>query len=187
MCAMPTSGSIGIISAPQSCGSICAAVGCASGSLTTQSLAAGKTAPHAMTEFYGYSPATAVDFTNICCNTGFNISETLSSVNPLMALGDCFGTTYCYCINKTLSKSVSALVQVFCNTVSIFCCPASQANETNTIPTFTYCYNDNVCVCTGAYDSTGTFCASATICLCAITQCVGSYSLGTYTSDNSTV
>jgi hypothetical protein len=52
---MPTSGSIAIISAPQTCGSICAAVGIASGSLSTLSVAAGKSAPHAMREFYGYS------------------------------------------------------------------------------------------------------------------------------------
>ena len=53
--AMPLSGTIAIISAPQTCGSICAAVGCASGSLLALSVAAGKTAPHSMTEFYGYS------------------------------------------------------------------------------------------------------------------------------------
>ena len=53
--AMCSTGAIGIISAPQGgCSSICAAVGCASGSLTTLSVAAGKTAPHAMSEFYGY-------------------------------------------------------------------------------------------------------------------------------------
>ena len=61
--AMPTSGSIAIISAPQTCGSICAAVGVASGSLSTLSVAAGKTAPHCMREFYGYSASLTVDLT----------------------------------------------------------------------------------------------------------------------------
>lgn len=60
--AMPASGSLGIISAPQACGSICAAVGITSGSLSALSVAATppKTAPHSMLEFYGYVPGLAI-------------------------------------------------------------------------------------------------------------------------------
>lgn len=59
--AMCSSGSLGIISAPQSgCSSIamavCGSVTSPPYSLSGLSVSAGKTAPHAMTEFYGYAP-----------------------------------------------------------------------------------------------------------------------------------
>ena len=59
--AMPTSGCIAIIASPQTCGSIRTAVtSSASGSLSTLSIAAGKTGtPYGMREFYGYAPVTA--------------------------------------------------------------------------------------------------------------------------------
>ena len=57
---MPASGCIAIISAPQTCGSICAAVGCASGSLLTLSAAAGPSQTGAMSDFYGYTPSLAL-------------------------------------------------------------------------------------------------------------------------------
>lgn len=60
--AMPASGCIGIITCPNSvaCTSIAQAVDgnvTPPKSLSTLSVSAGKTAPHAMTEFYNYNPA----------------------------------------------------------------------------------------------------------------------------------
>jgi len=57
--AMPVSGSLSICvaaGAPQTCRSIRWAVGVDSGSLSTLSACAGKSAPHCMREFYGYNP-----------------------------------------------------------------------------------------------------------------------------------
>lgn len=76
--AMPTSGSIAIISAPQTCGSICAAVGTASGSLSTLSVAAGKIAPHCMREFYGYSSVTPVNFIQYAATGTYSVSAYVS-------------------------------------------------------------------------------------------------------------
>ena len=60
--AMCTSGNLSIKGTAGLCRSICAAVvaggGSASGSLSSLSTSASKTAPHCMREFYGYNPVT---------------------------------------------------------------------------------------------------------------------------------
>lgn len=177
---MPASGSIAIISAPQTCGSICAAVGCASGSLTTLSVAAGKTAPHSMTEFYGYAPPSPINFTNITCCQTPTISYTVSSVGGLLA-NTCVGATFWYLIDNGGGK-VSSCAVVYCNSVIKYSCTLISHGA---FPTFTIRSIDTVCVCTRASDLLGSSFASACIKLCALTQCVGSFCLGTYTSDRS--
>ena len=178
---MPASGSIAIISAPQTCGSICAAVGCASGSLTTLSVAAGKTAPHGMREFYGYSSTSPINFTNITCCQSIRISYTLSLVGEVNA-GTCVGATFCYYVTNGGGK-VTSCAAVYCNGVVKYNCLGI---GTGTFPTFTILSTDSVCVCTRAADLIGSSYAVARICLLSLTQCVGIYCLGQYTSDEST-
>ena len=102
--AMPASGSIAIISAPQACGSICAAVGCASGSLTTLSVAAGKSAPHCMREFYGYASSVDIDYnggTYICsistCMDKYWTVAMTNRVSPNVM-------TLCFSYEQTMGK-----------------------------------------------------------------------------------
>ena len=115
---MCTSGAIGIISAPQGgCSSICTAVGCASGSLSVLSIAAGKTAPHAMSEFYGYSNISALYLSNIyycdCFELSENMSQSLDCIAG-MTPNTCVGTTYCWCLTKQTGLASSSIC-IFCN------------------------------------------------------------------------
>jgi hypothetical protein len=94
--AMPSSGSLGLISAPQTCGSIaCGVTGSNTAvpySLNTLSATAGKSAPHSMLEFYGYAGATtfAVDVLAYWITGSGCMSGTAT-------LNCCTGSAVCYC------------------------------------------------------------------------------------------
>lgn len=65
--AIPTSGNISIKGTAGTCRSICTAVvqggGTASNSLSSLSISAGKSSPHGMREFYGYTPVSDIIIT----------------------------------------------------------------------------------------------------------------------------
>lgn len=95
--AMPASGCIGIIACPNgvACSSIAQAVDgnvTPPKSLLSLSVAAGKSAPHGMTEFYGYNPTPKyVDFTNIFCSGNNTVNARACSsldVSPAMSSGE---------------------------------------------------------------------------------------------------
>jgi hypothetical protein len=124
--AIPTSGSIAIISAPQTCGSICAAVGLASGSLSALSVAAGKSAPHCMREFYGYVPPTPVNMQYIY-GTGTNGASTTIArchcITPKPVGAEAY--TVCLCGNLSTVGAYSGSYAkwcVTCNYTPLICC-----------------------------------------------------------------
>lgn len=176
--AMCTSGAIGIISAPQGgCSSICTAVGCASGSLSVLSIAAGKTAPHAMSEFYGYS-ISPIYFSNINDVKDVFYSYTLDRICGIQP-NTCVGTTYCWSLFKENSATVS--VCIFCNGTCIRGCRVDGTATqlcSGTFAVFTQLSTDNVCICTRARDLMGDNRGQATIQLSSLTQCVGNYCIG---------
>jgi hypothetical protein len=190
--AMPASGTIAIISSPQTCGSICAAVGLASGSLSTLSVAASKAAPHAMTEFYGFVQTTTtsnapwtpktVRFSAASPTTG-----TLGSSSCVLR-SNCIGTSTAMvageCYNVSLTYVISACtgtyadIDVRCGGVSKFYDRAVTGQKiTGTVPTFTVRYGDAWCVqsCT----DTGFKQASSAVCLNTVTNVSGSFTKGT--------
>jgi hypothetical protein len=95
--AMPASGSIAILNNTlQTCSSIAVAVdGNATPpkSLATLSATAGKTAPHGMTEFYGYSAGIDVNV-SLTWTGRFNFGDGFNGTVRLMCG---FGTTVCSC------------------------------------------------------------------------------------------
>ena len=175
--AMCSTGSLGIISAPQGgCSSLCAAVGVASGSLSTLSTCAGKSAPHSMLEFYGYAgTATAIYFSNICeC-----YSTDLNCVCGV-AGSNCVGTVYCYWLDKMAGKT-SAAVCIYCNGTAIRCCSilgSGDCSVSGAFAVFTHDGNDCVCVCTRALDVFGDSYAYSRVALCSLSQCVGCFCIG---------
>ena len=181
--AMPSSGSIAIISAPQTCGSICAAVGCASGSLTTLSVAAGKSAPHAMSEFYGYMPPApiAINFHTIACSVSQYNSYWNACTTPIhiAQVNDC----YCACIGYSLSVGAASNIQAsasfICNGSTLFTCTIAFGIPQSGSFSYTRCYGDIVCACVRACHTLGTVTACATISINSITDIVGDYCLGT--------
>jgi len=131
--AMPVSGSIAIISAPQTCGSICAAVGLASGSLSALSVAASKTAPHCMREFYGY--VSKIDINLEQYGTAFGTQ----GVSPYVYRSHCIvptpaaGQTYSLCLTPNLCWIGQAAgsygqVCITCNLTQIYCCRVTSSS-----------------------------------------------------------
>jgi len=182
--AMPASGSIAIISAPQTCGSICAAVGLASGSLSALSVAAGKTAPHAMSEFYGYSPAKDVNFTQYYYNGGdggtLSCSCTCTITSSAMAVGEC----YCLCTGWNLcvnffNGSGYACIQITCNGVQVMCCCINSVGYcANGTFLRTVDYNDVIRIINRANGGDG-YPIRSQICIAAIGSISGTFNRGT--------
>jgi len=188
--AMPASGSIAIISAPQTCGSICAAVGTASGSLSTLSVAAGSpysTAPYCMREFYSYTPAlpTAVNFSQIYYNGGDNGTYSYSCVKPNCptTAGDCYClcTFFNLCVDFSQSPSSYAIMCVRCNTVQTYCCCIDYSYFCANAPfSMTVRAGDNVCIYNYAREwvsQPGG--VRSQICISSIVDIVGDYCRGT--------
>ncbi len=182
--AMPASGCIAIVSAPQTCGSISAAVcGTAQGScLSALSVAAGKTAPHCMTEFYGY--AGSYTPINMCvyggggCGSGSAIS--LTCLTPTITVaGDCYCACYCVGLDARVQASGSfACVCIARAGTAVLNCNVSAGSCANPSVSFLVCCGQavtaNICGC-----STCSTCStSATACLCLLSiTCVSTKGL----------
>lgn len=140
---MCTSGSLSICSTAGIDRSIATAVtNTTSGSLLTNSICAGKSAPHSMLEFYGYSSSqnigvnlTHVGSTTISCLTSITQASTSSS----------------YCISVEFRLSSNGLksyprVCLYCNGICKYGC--DNQNLVGYFPTFIIDSNDGVCLCT---------------------------------------
>lgn len=119
--AMPASGTVAIISAPQTCGSICAAVQVASGSLLLLSQCAGKSGPHGMTEFYGYAGPKVVTLYQCSVSGTIGVSTTIAgcwflNISPAIAAGECFFVTFNASMG-TVSQGSSAIA-----CFAVYCC-----------------------------------------------------------------
>lgn len=189
--AMPASGKLGVITCPDSiaCTSIAQAV---SGNVTPPkslcalSVSAGKTAPHAMTEFYNYNPTKAVYFDTISSIGEDGVDVYVCKCSCLqaagrMAVGDCFNAAFCWNINKpaTIGPEVFA-VRLLCNSIIICSCVVTTKSPaedyTGTFALRCYDYNDTIHVETEV--STVEIPANAEVTLCSLTNVVGSYCIG---------
>lgn len=192
--AMPASGCIGIITCPNSvaCTSIAQAVDgnvTPPKSLSTLSASAGKTAPHAMTEFYNYNPAppTPVNFTVINYNGGdglnYNTTSCSNVTNPI-AVGDCYSITMGIdlCINYSLPASTYSCYCIVCNSICIYgACITPSGYCSIPTHTFTVRRNDNILIYQGV-NKQGYTCTAggrSRICINSISGIVGNYSKGT--------
>jgi hypothetical protein len=179
--AMPASGNIAIISAPQTCGSICAAVVCASGSLNTLSNAAGKATPHCMREFYSFA-WNVVNLTQVSstgCGGTTACACTCLSYSGTRATNEC----YCVCLCGDMSTvgqgaSSCACFHVTCNSVLKYCCVAvANSCQPPVAVNTSFCvdYNDTVNIVAWA-TTTSTACANCSrsaICLGLVSVCSG--------------
>lgn len=190
--AMCSSGSLGIISCPQGgCSSIAMVVdGNISGSksLSTLSVKAGKTAPHAMTEFYGFDGMICVDL--YCLSSiGFDGSSNYVCKRHCLTYSKTRNSPECYCVSLLGDLCVSdqavgsfARIDICCNGTRVFCkciipimvCLVSGYS-------FVVDYNDVVVITTDActVNTTCSGSAASRICLSNVTQICGTYRIGT--------
>jgi len=161
---MPASGCLGIKTCPQgACSSISTAVGTGSGSLSALSVSAGKSAPHAMSEFYSYTRPWKCIYVGGILSSG--CGGALLSVyqagclvsTPALSAGEC----YCACIGYSISvyagNGGSVAAYINCNSVNIFCrltttnCTGSVSFPIKNTDTFQIgiCANTPSCACAG--------------------------------------
>jgi len=189
--AIPVSGSLSIKGTAGTCRSICQAVvdggGGASGSLSTLSVNAGKSAPHCIREFYGYDPnptTTCICFCTIASNPGPSTSCCNSCLKrtPTASVGNCFNANFCLYINvvpdSEFGGTAMGCVRLICNAITVFSCQIACTTNQSWVCAYSrnVDYNDTFCMITCASDCgfLGGF-ASARICLCSITTISGSY------------
>jgi hypothetical protein len=199
--AMPLSGSLGIKSCPDggACTSIAQAVdGNTSGnkSLTTLSVSTGKVAPHSMLEFYGYTTAPTnptvsilllsdpVSESTCCCVCGCLITSNVMPSN------DCYFPDYCWRLCANNESNSHACVSVICNNTSIYSCAINNCaifdcNGTWTTTARKVDCNDCIHIVTGVYNGTIDSSVMACVQVTSITQCVGTYCLGSPSSQAS--
>lgn len=148
-------------------------------SLCSLSVSAGKTAPHAMTEFYGYSNYKCIEFNNLSGTPTESYDEIISS--PSMSAGECYNISLSWSLCTVGSKS-NACVYVYCNGTTKYSCAAtSDQSCSGTFSTFTIDDNDNVCTCIHACKGLGGTCARASISISTVTGVVGSFCKGSPT------
>jgi len=190
--AMPGSGCIAL----RTCitGIACSSIACAvngsavgSCSLSALSVSAGKTAPHAMTEFYGYSPAPPTINLNIqpisvsCGPTTICCCGCLQPSNAVPA-GDCYYPNYTWCLCASNANVTSALVCIRCNNVQIYCCALSGKAYSQSGSWITTARrvdsNDLIHIVTCVDRGVLNDCVRSQLVLSSITQCVGTYCVG---------
>lgn len=172
--AMPASGCIAIVSAPQTCGSISAAVcGTAQGScLSALSVAAGKTAPHCMTEFYGFAGSyTTISLCNIGgggCGTTF--ASTIGCLTPpINVAGNCYCACFCAGISATGQASGSfACVCVARNGTPLLNCCVPAGSCANPTVSFQVCCAQTIMASIFGCSTCSTCSTSAYACLCLL-------------------
>lgn len=149
--AMCTSGSLSICATAGTNRSIATAViNSSSGSLSSLSVSAGKSAPHCMREFYGYSAGiimcvslgTVVPVVdNVDCYVGYR---------PIVRTGQCADTTVtlCFDYDRCLAGDGLVAIDTKCNAGSwvlrFYCNNPGGSTGSFTIPNIDY--NDTVCV-----------------------------------------
>jgi len=157
MCAMPSSGSLGICTCPQgSCSSISTAVGIGSGSLVANADYVGRA--RCMTAFYGYAPTWyCVDFTNIhnvycgtspdCMYIEGSIASWNGSYSPNWSAGQCYSLQLLNQISFNYYEDPNSWsrIQIFCNSSPIESCLYGRMSGTY----FQFC--TNICVCYDDY------------------------------------
>ena len=143
---MCTSGSLSICATAGTNRSIATAVtSTGSGSLSTLSAWAGKSSPHGMREFYGYSPSQniGVNLTHVSSTSTTNCYTKITK--PISV-----SSNYNICIEFKLSWSglgSGGSVCLMCNGICKYGC---NINVVDCFPLFNIDNTDNVCLCTTA-------------------------------------
>jgi hypothetical protein len=200
--AMPASGCIAL----RTCivGINCSSIACAingsaigNSSLSSLSISVGKTVPHCMSEFYGYTPTVPQNVLNI-----FAVGETGDGITSKWNCGclqpsvvvpatDCYFPNYCWRMTASNASSTSACVSVKCNNVEIFACSVSAAiyNCTGTWTTAArkVDYNDLIHIVTCIESGFGSDTGFASVGVTSITQGVGTYCLGSSMHQSSAI
>jgi len=195
--AMPLSGSLGIISCPAgACTSISIAVDgniTTPKSLTSLSIGAGKDAPHSMLEFYGYAPAVVNPRINIFLVNGIsqpNMECLCGELVPTVTMPatDCYYPNYSWRMCANNASSSSSCVKIICNSVTIHQCAVS-GNIYDCTGTWNAASivdsNDVVNIITCVSNSVTDDIVMSCIRMTSITQSVGTYYLGSPSSQTS--
>lgn len=147
--------------------------------LCTLSVDAGKSPPHSMLEFYGYSSSVDI-YLDITQDTDTAGAKGFYGVfNPTGMTSGC----YCVCVGMRTVMGPSGIkcaarACVIKNGICIGgVITTTLATICNCSISFVQDYNDNTCLCVRAANLSGT--ATATACITSITDIVGSYNLGT--------
>ena len=185
---MPASGSIAIISAPQTCGSICAAVGIASGSLCTLSLSAARPTPYCMRNFYGFSTDKCIYLSVISQSGTFGVSGSVCGVycvnrNPAMSAGQCFTINFTGSLGTINQPAGScAFILVYCNGTNVGGCSITTAACCNSISlpasgSWTVTNATSMCVvlCALTLNTACPACSQAAININTVTPVVGGF------------
>lgn len=190
--AMPTSGCIAIKdNTIQTCSSICAAVGGVTGSLCSLSITAGKSAPHCMREFYGYSSALPLSLTTTSCSQSSNVSYHCGRIDGMSTTGHYATLTIRYDLRGSACKGACSFVALVCNGTTVCTCTILATSVIRTGTWSEYMdYNDSICfvTCTdsGLVIIGGSSITQATLSIDGITQGVGTYCIGSPDSISST-
>ena len=158
--AMPTSGELRISGCSQACGSIMKAV-CSTytvpQSLSTLSVTAGKTAPHAMTEFYGYA-IKPVDFLCVTC-TGNGLNGAVATgclcSTPAMSAGEYYCANLCWYLSSDADFSTITCFTVLRSGVTFQSCSISPGISCSGCFTMCVCCGETTCIRTCARVSVG--------------------------------
>lgn len=190
--AMPTSGSIGITTAPQGgCSSICESVFAECGfhikNLVGLSSAVGFTAPHALSEFYGFPPSNGVkmvciagsgtDFVDDCVCKIMNLTTTSA-----MSAGQCYSLTICGNGYVPVNSGSYACLCVTCNGGTVCTCTWTTTNSAYSfVRTIKQGDYFNITLNGWNIDSDTYAWSYVTACACAISGIVGDFDAGSPT------
>lgn len=144
---------VGGVNTPQQCGSISYAV-CGNFmpcSLSAVSIAAGKTAPHSMTEFYGFAFKPLSFYT--ISQSGQGSGTACVVICPLYSTSEMdIGSCMSVCLTGTLSTTQqpagsSAYYKIMCNGTQIYCCGiGAGACTTAILKQFPFVRGNQVCL-----------------------------------------
>lgn len=184
--AMPASGNIAILSTPQTCGSISCAVdgnNTPPKCLTTLGSTAGFSAPFCMSDFYGYSPTSAipVSLVTLTCYSATGLEYCSTRICACgLSTGNCYVPHISWMLSGVESRN-TACVKLYCNG-SVKC--SCYISNTSDLKSGTWCptiaFGTCWTLCTYARALTG-FGSSADACadIISIDCTSGSYCIGT--------
>lgn len=188
MCAMCSSGSLGILSAPQGgCSSISQSV---AGNVTppkrlcTLGVYAGYSLPIKMSCFYGFTDR-QISFCNLSTSAQGGLTtcscSCIQSVNSMVG-GQCLSVTLCGNLS-TVGQGASSCAYfiVKCNGTQVYCCAAAANSCVSNICYLTpdaygYCLHLVLCAVTTSCACTN--CATAYGCISSVSPVSGSFSVG---------
>lgn len=181
-----SSGSLSIKTTAGTNRSISTEVGTGSGSLSALSVSAGKSAPHCMREFYGYSNIiyTSMDLVTINCSQGAVAGNWLACINGDSCSDSCYDLTVYWTTKASYHLKTTGTACLICNGICKYG-HTSVGGEVDSGDWGSFRVNasDCVCFCTDAGGFVIGSSAYASMCIKTIGWVAGSstcYSRGTH-------